>query len=74
MTDDRSWLKLELVVNGASLHLDAVEALSGGAVQEGRGELACALAAVHEAVAAGGPWSTLFVEGREYALIATPFC
>jgi hypothetical protein len=70
---DRSWLKTEIVINGVSLHLDAAEVVRGG-VQEGPGELAETVAAVHEAVGANGSWQTLRIAGREYVLIATPFC
>lgn len=73
VTDDRSWLKTELVANGVSVHLDAVEVTRSGAIQEIRGELADALAVLHEALAADGPWETLRIGGRDYVLVATPF-
>jgi hypothetical protein len=71
---DRSWLRAELSVNGLSLHLDAIEVKCDGGVQNGVGALGSTLTVLHEAVAADGPWQTVVIDGREYTLIATPFC
>lgn len=72
--DDRSWLKSTIVVNGVSLHVDAFEIEPGVTMQAASGEVGATLADLHEAVAADGPWETLRIDGRDYVLIATPFC
>ena len=73
ISDDGSWLKCNIAVNGLPLHLDALEVGDAGLVQDLRGELASALAALHEALAADGPWETLRIGDRDYVLLATPF-
>jgi hypothetical protein len=57
------------------MHLDAIEvALANGSIQRGRGDSEAVLSLIHQAVAAEGHWQTLEIGGREYVLIATPFC
>jgi hypothetical protein len=57
------------------MHLHAIEVARGeGPVQRVVGEWDEALALVHEASGADGHFETVEINGREYVLVATPFC
>jgi hypothetical protein len=72
---DLSRLKTTLVVNGVPLHLDAIEVEVGeDGVQHASEEVDESVALIHSAVGADGHFGTLEIGGREYVLIATPFC
>jgi hypothetical protein len=73
--EDRFRLKTTLVVNGLPLHLEAIAVRDGEqGLQEANDPSDESLALVHEAVGAHGQWQTLEIDGRDYVLIATPFC
>ena len=64
-----------LVVNGLPLHVEAIEVEIGdGDVQQANDTSDELLALIHDAVGADGHWQTLDIGGRDYVLIATPFC
>ena len=72
---DRSRLITTLTVNGVQLHLEAIEVrIDQGWIQRACDESDQALASIHAAVGAGGHWETLEIAGRDYVVIATPFC
>lgn len=72
---DGSRLRTTLVVNGVPLHLEAIAVEVGeGGVQDASNRSDESLALVHGAVGANGHWQTLEINGRDYVLIATPFC
>jgi hypothetical protein len=72
---DRSRLITTLTLNGVQLHLEAIEVMTGeGRIQRASDESDQALASIHEAVGADGHWEMLEIAGRDYVVIATPFC
>lgn len=63
------------MVNGLPLHLEAIAVQVGeGGLQEASDQSDESLALVHQAVGSHGHWQTLEIDGRDYVLIATPFC
>jgi len=70
---DRSLLLTTLVVDGCSLHLEAIavemqDATQAWPVRHDE------LRPVRAATGAGGPWETVTIGGRAYVLHGTPFC
>lgn len=70
---DGSRLLGTIVINGCDLHLEALAVSRDGDMQIWSTD-AGELSALHDAVGAGGPWQTVTINGREYVLIATPYC
>ena len=71
----RQRLKATVILNGLDFHLDAFEvAADKSGVQHAAPELDQTLVAIHEALAADGPFETLSISGRNYVVVATPFC
>lgn len=70
--DTRAKLHATLVVNGLSMHLDAWQIVEGSSPQRAV-VWDDDLDAIHDAVHADGPFETLTIGGREYAVVATPF-
>jgi hypothetical protein len=75
VTVDGSRLMATLVVNGLPLHLEAIEVeVDESRIQRASDESDDSLELVHMAAGADGHWQTLEIDGREYVLMATPFC
>lgn len=72
----RTFLVAEIRINGVNMHLEAIQVeTDDGRVQRAVDFFAeSALDKYREGADADGPFQTVMIEGREYALIASPFC
>jgi hypothetical protein len=72
---DRSRLLTTIQIGPVKLHLEAYLAEeSDTSIQEFAGDFGDTADKVYDAIGADGAWETVVIEGREYVLIATPFC
>lgn len=74
LNSDRIVFSGALVINGTPMHLEgwAVEEAEDGSQEPASDE--DGFTAIYGAVGADGCWRTVNVGGREYALVATPYC
>lgn len=73
---DRSRLAAEILFCGVPMHVEALESSydEDSFTQEFTGSQGEIADDVYAAVAADGTWRTATIDGREYAIIITPFC
>lgn len=71
---DRSRLTASITVCGVSMHVEALEATFSDDLQEFTGSQGDMADDVYEAVGGSGHWQTAKIDGRDYAIIITPYC
>lgn len=72
---DKSRLLGTIRLGDVDLHVEAYEStIDDEGVQQFRGSYGESADEVYAAIGCSGAWYTATIEGREYVLIATPFC
>jgi hypothetical protein len=76
-TAPRSRLLAQINILGCAMHLEAYEVeLDPETGEYAVLDLASAASVtdIHAAVGGDGPWTTATIRGRQYVLVATPYC